>query len=151
LKQVPIEIIFDQGVGDIFTIRVAGNCLDTSTEGSLEYAVCHLHVKVLIIMGHEGCGAVGAARSSNKELEKQPKCLCDLLKNVKGGLDDTRLNVIQDEKAGDREAVVSNVKYQVGNLLLNQAVKNSVDKGELIVMGAFYNQSSGIVDFIEIH
>ena len=147
-SRVPIEIIFDQGLGDIFTIRVAGNYLDTSTEGSLEYAVCHLNVKVLIIMGHEGCGAVDAARSSEKDLEAQPKCLCDLLKSIKSGLDDARLKNIYDEKAGDREAVVSNVKHQVAKLMENKAVKESVEKGELIVAGAFYNQSSGIVDFL---
>merc|ERR1712070_91872 len=55
-SRVPIEIVFDQGLGDVFVIRVAGNCLDTATGASLEYAVCHLKVKVLIVMGHEGCG-----------------------------------------------------------------------------------------------
>merc|ERR1719487_2201709 len=62
-SRVPIEIVFDQGLGDIFVIRVAGNCLDTVTTGSLEYAVHHLKVKCLIVMGHEGCGAIKVLQS----------------------------------------------------------------------------------------
>merc|ERR1712050_458331 len=61
-SRVPVEIVFDQGLGDMFVIRVAGNCLDTATSASLQYAVHHLKVKVLIVMGHEGCGAVKAAQ-----------------------------------------------------------------------------------------
>merc|ERR1712048_1236715 len=60
-SRVPVEIIFDQGLGDMFVIRVAGNCLDITTLASLQYAVHHLKVKVLMVMGHEGCGAVKAS------------------------------------------------------------------------------------------
>merc|ERR1712060_468323 len=57
-SRVPVEIVFDQGLGDMFVVRVAGNCLDTSTRASLDYAVDHLKVKVVVVLGHEGCGAV---------------------------------------------------------------------------------------------
>ncbi len=147
-SRVPIEIIFDQGLGDVFTIRVAGNCLDTSTEGSLEYAVVHLKVKVLVIMGHEGCGAVGAARLPVDKLDQEPKALGDLLKSIKTGLDETRLQHVHDKCACDREAVVTNVKAQVAALMRNAAVKAQVEKGALLVKGAFYEQSSGMVDFL---
>jgi carbonic anhydrase len=50
-SRVPIEIVFDQGLGDMFVIRVAGNCLDTTTTASLQYAVQHLHVKLIVVMG----------------------------------------------------------------------------------------------------
>ena len=145
--RVPIEIIFDQGLGDIFTIRVAGNCLDTSTTGSLEYAVIHLKVKCLVIMGHEGCGAIQAARMPIGDIEKMSKDLGDLLKGLKEGLDEKRLCQVHDRRACDREAVTTNVKFQVRNLLKNKAVKKRVASGDLIVVGAFYEQSSGIVDF----
>ena len=62
-SRVPIEIIFDQGLGDVFVIRVAGNTVDESTMASLEYAVEHLKGKVLMVLGHEGCGAVRGVRS----------------------------------------------------------------------------------------
>ena len=148
-SRVPIEIVFDQGLGDVFTIRVAGNCMDTATEGTLEYAVLHLNVKVLIVLGHEGCGAIQAARLPLADLDKEPECLCDLLKSLKEGLDEERLNNIFDHRAADREAVVTNVKKQVGLLMNNDVVKNSVDAGNLKVLGAFYEMSSGIVDFYE--
>jgi carbonic anhydrase len=63
-SRVPIEIVFDHGLGDIFVIRVAGNCLDTTTTASLQYAINHLRVKVIVVMGHEGCGALKVPWSS---------------------------------------------------------------------------------------
>jgi carbonic anhydrase len=60
-SRVPAEIIFDQSLGDLFVVRSAGLTLDPTTIGSLEYAVAHLHVPLLVIKGHEGCGAVTAA------------------------------------------------------------------------------------------
>jgi carbonic anhydrase len=146
-SRVPVEIIFDQGVGDVFTICVAGNCLDKSTEGSLEYGVAHLDIKVLIVMGHEGCGAIKAAQLPAKITENEPKCLRSVLKGLKGGLDMDCLKNIVDDRARDREAVMSNVKFQMKNLLMNEAVQKSVEQGKLQVIGAFYNMSSGIVDF----
>jgi carbonic anhydrase len=71
------------------------------------------------------------------------------LTGLKEGLDEENLNRIKDHRAADREAVVTNVKKQVGLLMNNTVVKNSVDKQELIVVGAFYEMSSGIVDFYE--
>ena len=146
-SRVPIEIVFDQGLGDIFVIRVAGNCLDTATIGSLEYAALHLHVKCLVVMGHEGCGAVKAARSALADIDKEPACLGHLLRSLKDGLHEERLTQINDHRACDREAVVTNVKVQVEALLMNGVVKSQVEKGELLVVGAFYEMSSGIVDF----
>merc|ERR1712137_1245774 len=60
-SRVPTEIVFDQSLGDIFVVRVAGNVLDLAAAASLEYAIHHLKVKVVIVLGHEGCGAVKAA------------------------------------------------------------------------------------------
>jgi carbonic anhydrase len=111
--------------------------------------VVHLNVKVLIVMGHEGCGAIQAARLPQADINKESKCLCRLLTGLKEGLDEENLNRIKDHRAADREAVVTNVKKQVGLLMNNTVVKNSVDKNELIVVGAFYEMSSGIVDFYE--
>merc|ERR1719262_557751 len=146
-SRVPIEIVFDQGLGDIFVIRVAGNCLDTVTTGSLEYAVHHLKVKCLIVMGHEGCGAIKAATMANQEIEKESADLSLMLKQIKHGLDEDRLKGIQDPRAHDREAVVTNVKVQVEQMSRNQGIMAKVRSGELLVVGAFYEISSGIVDF----
>merc|ERR1712050_779430 len=112
-SRVPIEIVFDQGLGDMFVIRVAGNCLDTSTTASLQYAVNHLKVKVLIVMGHEGCGAVKAAQLPLDAISKEPESLGTLLKDLRRGLDTASIASVQDVKAADREAVTTNVKEQV--------------------------------------
>lgn len=106
-------MVFDQGLGDVFTIRVAGNYLDTSTHGTVEYACAHLKVKVLMVMGHEGCGAVGAACLPVEEINNQPRALRGLLMEIRGGLDCTEWVHYHDSKARDREAVVCNVENQV--------------------------------------
>ena len=125
-SRVPIEIVFDQGLGDIFVIRVAGNCLDNTTTASLQYAVKHLEVKVVVVMGHEGCGAVKAAQSSPEDIKKESPHLQQLLTSIKSDLDADRLFHIRDSRARDREAVVTNVKSQVEKLRYDEVVMNAV-------------------------
>ena len=60
-SRVPVELVFDQGLGDVFVIRVAGNIADDAVLGSIEYASMHLGVNLVVVMGHQSCGAVGAA------------------------------------------------------------------------------------------
>lgn len=146
-SRVPLEIVFDQGLGDMFVIRVAGNCLDTTTAASLQYAVHHLKVKTVIVMGHEGCGAVKAAQLPIDAINKEPESLSTLLKKLRRGLDAADLGSVQDPKAQDREAVTTNVKAQVENLVRDKGIMSKVRSGELIMLGAFYEISSGIVDF----
>ena len=111
-SRVPIEMVFDKGLGEVFTIRVAGNYLDTSTYGTVEYACAHLKVKVLVVMGHESCGAIGAACLPVEKIDEQPESLRGLLMDIKGGLDETKW-VHLHGKAKSREAVVNNVAVQV--------------------------------------
>merc|ERR1719282_2282781 len=121
-SRVPVEIVFDQGLGDIFVIRVAGNCLDTATTASLQYAVHHLKVKLLIVMGHEGCGAVKAAQLPLDAINKEPEVLGKLLKGLRRGLDAADIAKVQDTKAADREAVTTNVKAQVESLARDKGI-----------------------------
>jgi len=146
-SRVPVEIVFDQGLGDMFVVRVAGNCLDTTTTASLQYAVHHLKVKLLIVMGHEGCGAVKAAQLPIDAINEEPETLGRLLKGMRKGLDAADLARVQDVKAADREAVTTNVKAQVESLARDKGIMAKVQGGELMMFGAFYEISSGIVDF----
>lgn len=146
-SRVPIEIVFDQGLGDIFVIRVAGNCLDTATTASLEYAVHHIKVKVLMVLGHEGCGAVKAAGLPREKIQQETPALAKALTLIKAGLEEERLQSICDPRARDREAVVTNVRRQVERLANDDSISQKVRQGDLIVTGAFYEISSGIVDF----
>merc|ERR550537_317569 len=93
-SRVPVETVFDQGLGDIFVVRVAGNFLDTASAASLQYAVKHLKVKVLVVMGHEACGAVKATGLPIEKIQQEPPELARTLLNLKKGLDADRLSCI---------------------------------------------------------
>ena len=146
-SRVPIELVYDQGLGDIFSVRVAGQIIEPGTSGSIEYAVLHLKTKLLVIMGHEGCGAVKAALLPEGDRKGEPENVRFLLDaiapSVKG------LPKIRDQKAKMREAVMANVRQQVALAKQNPVVKAAVAKNTLAVIGAYYEISSGQVDFLE--
>jgi carbonic anhydrase len=146
-SRVPTEIIFDQGLGDMFVVRVAGNVLGETTEGSLDYAVHHLQVKVLVVLGHEGCGAIKAAGLPMELIDQEPPALAATLKNIKAGLNQDHISSILDRRARDREAVCINVKNQVMKLSQDVQILQKVNEGKLKIVGGFYEISSGIVDF----
>jgi len=148
-SRVPVEIVFDQGLGDLFVVRVAGNCLDKGASASIEYAVVHLNVKVVLVMGHEGCGAVKAAMLPKEALAKEPEELRTMLMDIKEGLDEKRLDKVLDKRAHDREAVVTNVNHTLAALQKDEAIMTKVRNKELMLVGAFYEISSGIVDFVK--
>lgn len=146
-SRVPIEIVFDQGLGAVFSIRVAGNIADPATLGSIEYAVRHLDSKIVVVMGHEGCGAVAAAMLPRGQQEKEPENVRYLLKAVSPAVEG--LPQIRDKKARMREAVISNVRSQVAELRQNPVVAAAEKDGKIKLVGAFYEISSGAVDFLE--
>ncbi len=146
-SRVPIELVFDQGLGDIFAVRVAGQIVDPGTAGSFEYAVKHLKTKVLVIMGHEGCGAVKAAMLPAAEQKAEPEHVRYLLDQITPAV--TNIANIRDPKAKMREAVMANIRKHVALAKENPVVKAAVATNQLAVVGAFYEISSGQVDFLE--
>ncbi len=146
-SRVPIEVVLDQGLGDIFVIRVAGNIVESSTLGSIEYAVEHLKSKVVVVMGHEGCGAVKAAMLSAGQRSAEPKNVQYLLDRIVPAV--SNLPEIRDTKARMREAVIANVRRQVFHLKQNPVIQQAVKQNRITVIGAFYEITSGIVDFME--
>lgn len=121
------ECIFSAGIGDLFVIRVAGNVVDGYQLGSIEYAVEHLGCKLVVVLGHTGCGAVGAALQENGG---HVKLITDEIRRAIGLEQDT-------EKAS-----VLNVKQSVCK------IKEQLTEGEgVLVTGALYRTDSGIVDF----
>eukprot|EP00669_Euglena_mutabilis_P008107 TRINITY_DN323_c0_g1_i2.p1 TRINITY_DN323_c0_g1~~TRINITY_DN323_c0_g1_i2.p1 ORF type:complete len:369 (+),score=138.07 TRINITY_DN323_c0_g1_i2:28-1107(+) len=150
-SRVPVEIVFDQGLGSVFVVRVAGNIIDSVAMGSIEFSVKYLGVKAVLVMGHEACGAVkGAFSMSEEDIAKAPAYLQTVLKGIKQNLDVTKLKTIQDYRAQDREAVVVNTTAQVKRLQENALVKERLEGGSLLVCGAFYEITSGIVDFFTL-
>jgi len=146
-SRVPIELVYDQGLGEIFAIRVAGQIVEPATAGSIEYAVTHLKTRLLVIMGHEGCGAVKAAMLPEKDRAAEPENVRFLLDQIVPAV--SNLPPIRDTKARTREAVVANVRLQVSKARENPVIQAAVEKKQLAVIGAYYEISSGQVDFLE--
>ncbi len=143
-SRVAPEIIFDQGLGDLFVIRVAGNVVDPVALGSIEYAAEHLHTPLLIILGHTHCGAVTAAVDSKGKPEGN---IGAIVKKI--------LPAVKKAKGGSREEIISNAIKENVLLVEREIEKNSpvlkhlIEKGELKVVSAIYDISSGSVEVIK--
>ena len=140
-SRVTPEIIFDQGLGDLFDIRVAGNFLDDVVLGNIEYAALELGVPLLVILGHERCGAVKAALDG----KAVPGHISTLVAAIKPAVDTTK-NLLGD--AWDN-AVRANVKMNVKKLQSSSPIlAEAVKAGKLKVVGGRYDLDSGKVDII---
>lgn len=146
-SRVPIEIVFDQSLGSLFITRVAGNIVEPATLGSIEYAVEHLNTRLVVVMGHEGCGAVKAALLPAADRARETPAIQALLNKIVPAV--TNLPKIRDDKAKMREAVIANVRQQVAELKREPAIIRAIDAKKIAVVGAFYEITSGAVDFIE--
>lgn len=146
-SRVPVEIIFDQGPGDIFSIRVAGHVISPGALGSVQYAVAHLKIHLVVVLGHEGCGAVAAAMPDAIQRTDEPSHVQFLLEAIAPALLD--LPSIRDPKARMREACVLNVMHQKKRLESDPFIAQAVASGQIRVVGAFYEIGSGAVDFLE--
>ncbi|MBP2831929.1 carbonic anhydrase [Aquimarina sp. U1-2] len=145
-SRVPNEIIFDQGVGDLFITRTAGQVMAEASYGTIEYATVALNTKLIVVLGHESCGAVDAAM---KLPENPPGHVVSLINAIKPSAIKAKEANLDDTQELDL-AVRSNVVEQV-NLLRNlePILSRKFDKGEVLIVGAIYNLSSGKVEFIE--
>lgn len=146
-SRVPTEIVFDQGPGDIFSVRVVGNVADGVALGSVEYAVANLKVHLLVVMGHEGCGAVASALLPPEARASQPDDVRQILEQIAPAV--SQMPRISDAKARMREAVVLNVRRQVARLRDNAVIREAEARGQIAVVGAFYEIGSGAVDWLD--
>ena len=141
-SRVPPEIVFDQGLGDLFVIRVAGNVIDDHSLGSIEYAVDHLAVRLVVVLGHQRCGAVKAAKETIAAKGTAPAHIQSLVTAIKPAVEAT--------SNGDLEAITeANVKHVVEALRSSTPLlKPKVDSGELQVIGGYYSLDTGAVAFL---
>jgi carbonic anhydrase len=135
------EVLFDQGLGDLFVVRVAGNILDDHVLGSIEYAVDHLGAQLIIVLGHQRCGAVQAARETLDSKAEAPAHINSLVTAIRPAVEATR--------GADVEATVkANVENVVQSLRSSEPVlKKEVEAGAITVVGAYYNLDTGAVAF----
>lgn len=148
-SRVPLERLFDRGVGEIFAVRVAGNVAGDSETGTLEYGVGHLHTPLLVVMGHSKCGAVAAAASGAEVHGK----VASLIAHVQPAVN--RAKASNPNASGDELvalAVRENVWQSIADLLReSSAVREAVEAGKLTVVGAVYDIASGEVSFMGRH
>ncbi len=146
-SRVPTEIIYDQSLGSLFITRVAGNIVETGTTGSIEYAVEHLKTHLVVVMGHEGCGAVKAALLPAADRARESPSIQALLNQIAPAV--SSIGKIRDEKAKMREAVIANVRQQVANIKKQPLIQAAIARNRIGVVGAYYEITSGAVDFFE--
>jgi carbonic anhydrase len=148
-SRVPAEIIFDQGIGDIFVIRVAGNVAATDEIGSIEYAVDHLAVPVVMVLGHTQCGAVTAV----VENSKLPPNIASLVAPIKPAVDKAR--EANPEAAKDvllKAAITDNVWQAIEDMLRQSPIiREKARDHHVQVVGALYDLDSGQVQWLGPH
>ncbi|UTW65751.1 carbonic anhydrase [bacterium SCSIO 12643] len=138
-SRVVPEMAFDTGLGEIFTVRVAGNVANTSSIASIEYAVAHLGSKVIVVMGHQSCGAVTAAAAGGDNGYN----LNHLLSHIAPAL------AASPEGAEINDIVKKNAELTATDLMTRSAIiKGAVDEGKVKIVPAYYNLDSGKVDFL---
>ena len=146
-SRVPPELLFGRGLGELFIIRNAGNTLDTVAKGSVEYAVGPLRVPLVVVMGHESCGAVKAAMQVVEENATFPGVIGQMIEPIIPAVLEAR----GAEGDATENAVKQNVRRQVKGLreASDPLMLEPQSDGRLKVVGAYYNLESGAVDFFD--
>lgn len=147
-SRIPTEIVFDQGIGDIFNARVAGNFVNDDILGSLEFACKLAGSKLIVIMGHTSCGAVKGA-CDHAELG----LLTQMLDKIMPAVDSTETAEGEERNSSNKSFVnrvsEKNVHLTIENLLSSsQVLREMKENGEIDVVGAMYHVESGKVDFL---
>ncbi len=135
-SRVPPEIIFDQGVGSLFVVRVAGQVAGPVELGSIDYAVKYLGARLVLVLGHESCGAVTAVVEGNtKDIE-------DVANLIKPALNKSNTKTIES-------AVKANIRWVVAYLKKTSLINQLIGEGKVDVVGGYYHLSDGHVEFLD--
>ena len=139
-SRVPAEIVFDQGLGDLFVCRVAGNVATPEEIGSLEFGSLLLGSKVIMVLGHERCGAVSATLKGGEV----PGQIGSLLAAIKPAIEKSQ------GQPGDKleTACKANIMMQVGNLKASLVLTELINANKLIIVGGYYDLDTGKVSLI---
>lgn len=142
-SRVPPELIFDQSLGKLFVVRVAGNVAGPAECGSIEYAVAHLHVPLVVVLGHDNCGAVAAAVKGGEASPNLSTILEAIqpavaqVRDRKRPMDDMLLEVARE-----------NVRHQLGVVSADPVVASAVSEHRLALAGAEYHPATGKVEWL---
>ena len=151
-SRVPAEIVFDQGLGDLFVIRVAGNIVAPSQVGSVEFAAARFGTRLVVVLGHSTCGAITAT------LEELARPSRDQSRNLRSIVDRVRPSVeallatdlARQPEALVRAAVRANIRVSANHLRNgSEVLEQLIQKDGLLVVGAEYSLDTGVVDFFD--
>lgn len=151
-SRVPVEIVFDQGLGDLFVIRVAGNIVAPSQIGSVEFAAEQFGIRLVVVLGHSGCGAVQATiETLQKPVEKRSRHLDTIVDRIQPAVEElVRSNRDLDQQSLLHHAVRANVRVAVNALRHgSEIIEDRIRKNGLVVTGAEYSLHTGRVEFLE--
>ncbi len=144
-SRVPIELVFDQGIGDIFSSRVAGNIINEDVLGSMEYACKVAGSKIVVVLGHSKCGAVTSA-CKHVELGN----ITPLLHKIKPAVDLIAKNQEELNEMQIEEVAALNVNFSIEQIRNESPILAEMEKnGEIKIVGGIYDVSTGTVDFFE--
>jgi carbonic anhydrase len=151
-SRVPAEIVFDQGLGDLFVIRIAGNIVAPSGIGSVEFAAARFGTPLVVVLGHSRCGAILATLEElQRPTENQSRNLRSIVDRVRPSVEGLlAANPRPDLEQVVREAVRANIRASVANLRKgSEILEQLVQEGRLTIVGAEYSLETGVVDFFE--
>ena len=159
-SRVPTELVFDLGIGDIFSVRVAGNIIGSKSLGSLEYGVAVAGSKLLLVMGHTRCGAVTSSIQlvcDQKDVVEATGCphLPPIVSEVSESFSMTECQQFKEQSNEEREEFIDdiakrNVMHTVNQILeRSEPIRKLQEEGKVLVMGAMYDVKSGQVEFLE--
>lgn len=150
-SRVPPETLFDQGIGDLFDQRVAGNIVDESVLGSIEYAAEHLHVPLLLVLGHGACGAVAATIASHRTGETPGGHVASIVEAIRPAVEPV-LNSLDPGTPADvvmRECAIANVEWVMGQIRSRSHVVAELEaESRIALVGGYYDIGSGAVSLI---
>lgn len=151
-SRVPVELIFDQGLGDLFVIRVAGNIVASSQIASVEFAAERFGTQLVVVLGHSQCGAVLATLEELREpADKQSRNLRSIVDRIRPSVEallSTELS--HSPEALVRHAVRANVRVSASHLQHgSEVLEQLIQRGRLLVVGAEYSLETGVVDFFD--
>jgi carbonic anhydrase len=150
--RVPAEIVFDQGLGDLFVIRVAGNIVAPSQIGSVEFAAAAFGTRLVVVLGHSNCGAVHATLEQlRRPSQDQSPNLRSIVNRIRPAVAGLIEHDGADRDALVRAAVRANIRMSVDHLRHgSEVLEQAIEREGLLVVGAEYSLESGAVDFFDL-
>jgi carbonic anhydrase len=145
-SRVPPEQVFDAGLGELFVVRVAGNVFSPEVAGSLQYAGAHLETPLFVVLGHGGCGAVGAALAARYEDARHRSRIQTLVDSILPGLPEFDAGLSPQARLA--RAVECNVRWTVRQVLTTPEGRGRVAEGRMRIVGAVYEIETGRVAWL---